>query len=70
METERERRKKMKQYGISYVKKDNHKTSVEGWSLYIKFLKGWSEEHIEHKCKILSKNIRSIWEVKKKGEKR
>ena len=60
----------MKQYGISYVKKDNHKTSVKGWSLYIKFLKGWSEEHIEHKCKILNKNIRSIWEVKKKGEKR
>ena len=56
----------MRQYGISYVKKDNHKTSFEGWSLYIKYLKGWSEVHIEFKSKIPEKNIRSIWEVKKK----
>jgi len=47
---------------------DKKMNSVEGWSLYIKFLKGWSEEHIEHKCKILSKNIRSIWKIIKKGE--
>ena len=55
----------MKQFGISFVKKDNHKTSLEGWSLHTKFLKGWSEEHIEQKCKIPIQNIRSIWEVKK-----
>ena len=61
---------KMIQFGISYVKKDNHKTSVEGWSLYTKFLKGWSEEHIEQKCKIPNEHIRSIWEVRQKGEKR
>ena len=55
----------MKLFGISFVKKDNHKTSIEGWSLYTKFLKGRSEEHIEQKCKIPIQNIRSIWEVKK-----
>ena len=57
----------MKQFGISYVKKDNHKTSVEGWSLYTKRMKGWSEEHIEQKCKIPNEHIRSIWEIDNKG---
>ena len=67
----------MHTYGISYVKKDSHKDSVEGYSLYVKYLKGWSEEHIEEKFKKSKlyftckdwisladsngSNIRSIW---------
>tara|TARA_B100000424_G_scaffold144089_2_gene109549 strand:+ start:1888 stop:2070 length:183 start_codon:yes stop_codon:yes gene_type:complete len=50
----------MKTYSISYVVKDNAKDSIEGYSLYNKILKGWSEEHIEHICNIPEKNIRSI----------
>jgi len=50
----------MKTYSISYVVKDNAKESIEGYSLYNKILKGWSEEHIEHICNIPEKDIRSI----------
>tara|TARA_Y100000004_G_C8720837_1_gene330044 strand:- start:16 stop:231 length:216 start_codon:yes stop_codon:yes gene_type:complete len=50
----------MKTYSISYVVKDNAKDSIEGYSLYNKILKGWSEEHIEHICNIPEKDIRSI----------
>tara|TARA_R100001126_G_C4752487_1_gene113726 strand:+ start:333 stop:539 length:207 start_codon:yes stop_codon:yes gene_type:complete len=50
----------MKTYSISYVIKDNAKESIEGYSLYNKILKGWSEEHIEHICNIPEKDIRSI----------
>ena len=50
----------MKTYSISYVVKDNAKDSNEGYSLYNKILKGWSEEHIEHICNIPEKDIRSI----------
>jgi len=68
-------------FGISYVKKDNRKDSVEGYSLYVKYLKGWSEEHIEEKFKKSKlyftnkewisladsngSNIRSIWKESK-----
>ena len=55
----------MKKYGISYVKKDNHKDSINGYSLYTKFLMGWSEDHVEKKSKIPIKNIRSIWLINK-----
>ena len=50
----------MKTYSISYVVKDNAKESIEGYSLYNKILRGWSEEHIEHICNIPEKDIRSI----------
>tara|TARA_R100000426_G_scaffold37681_1_gene29717 strand:- start:162 stop:353 length:192 start_codon:yes stop_codon:yes gene_type:complete len=50
----------MKTYFISYVVKDNAKDSIEGYSLYNKILKGWSEEHIEHICNIPEEDIRSI----------
>ena len=50
----------MKTYSISYVVKDNAKDSIEGYSLYNKILKGWSEEHIEHIYNIPEKDIRSI----------
>ncbi len=76
----------MKQYGISYVKKDNHKTSVEGYSLYTKYYNAhcetcatdkfrFSKLYFENKDWIRTdnpsgNNFRSIWEVKKKGEKR
>jgi len=59
----------MIQFGISYIKKDNHRTSVEGWRIYSKLLQGWSEEHIEQKCKIPSEHICSIWKVEKKEKK-
>ena len=41
----------MYQFGISYVKKDNGPDNVDGWNLFVKFIKGWSEDHVEFKIR-------------------
>jgi hypothetical protein len=51
----------MFEYGISYVKKDNGPDNVDGWNLFVKYIKAWSEEHAEIRCKIKEEHIRSIW---------
>ena len=67
----------MYRYGISYVKKDNHKDSYDGYSLYIRFYKANSEKHALSKFKKSKfykeipelgscgncSNIRSVWKV-------
>jgi len=51
----------MLDFGISYVKKDNGPGNVEGFNLFVKYIKAWSEEHAEARCKIPGQDIRSIW---------
>ena len=50
-------------YGISYVKRDRGSNNVDGWNLFVKYIKAWSEEHAEQKCRVKVDNIRSIWRV-------
>ena len=53
----------MLQFGISYVKKDNGPDNVDGWNLFVKYIKAWSEDHVEFLIRkiIPEENIRSIW---------
>tara|TARA_R100001530_G_scaffold54022_3_gene39876 strand:+ start:489 stop:701 length:213 start_codon:yes stop_codon:yes gene_type:complete len=70
----------MDKYGISYVKKDNHKDSYDGFSLYIRFYKAWNKEHALNKFEKSKfykeypelggsmdgfSNVRSVWKVEK-----
>jgi hypothetical protein len=50
-------------YGISYVKRDKGPDNVDGFNLFVKYIKAWSEEHAEKRCRIKEENIRSIWRV-------
>ena len=50
-------------YGISYVKRDKGPRSVDGMNLFVKYIKAWSEEHAEIRCRVKQENIRSIWRV-------
>ncbi len=50
-------------YGISYVKRDNGPGNVDGFNLFVKYIKAWSEEHAEKRSRIKEENIRSIWRV-------
>ena len=54
---------KMFDYGISYVKRDKGPGSVDGMNLFVKYIKAWSEEHAEIRCRVKQENIRSIWRV-------
>ena len=53
----------MVDYGISYVKRDRGKGNVDGWNLFVKYVKAWSEEHAERRARIKQENIRSVWRV-------
>ena len=59
----KEKDKKMFDYGISYVKRDKGPGNVDGLNLFVKYIKAWSEEHAEVKCRVKEENIRSIWRV-------
>lgn len=53
----------MIKFGISYVKQDKGPGNIDGWNLFVKYIKAWSEEHAEKRSKIKVENIRSIWKV-------
>lgn len=50
-------------FGISYVKPDNGPGNIDGFNLFVKHIKAWSEEHAEIKSKIPEQDIRSIWRI-------
>ena len=53
----------MTEYGISYVKKHRGHGNINGFNLFVKYIKAWSEEHAEARCRIPEQDIRSIWRV-------
>ena len=53
----------MTEYGISYVKKHRGLGNINGFNLFVKYIKAGSEEHAEARCRIPEQDIRSIWRV-------
>ena len=51
-------------YGISYVKRDKGPNNIDGWNLFVKYIKAWSEEHGQKKqLRALLANLHTIlWE--------